>query len=70
MDGLFGGAGGDERSGARGVGSMVFLVAWPLASAAFMTFVALYGIPTFDLTTNIVGIGGIAIGLGGKAGGG
>ena len=39
------------------------LVLWPIASAAFLTFVAIYSIPTFDVVTNIVGLGGIAVGI-------
>ena len=35
---------------------------WPLLSAAFLIFIAIYSIPTFDLTTRIVGIGGIVLG--------
>ena len=38
-------------------------VLWPAASGAFMFFIAIYSIPTFDLVTNLVGMGGIAIGL-------
>jgi amino acid transporter len=38
-------------------------VIWPALSGLFLFFIALYSIPTFDLTTNIVGIGGIAIGV-------
>ena len=41
----------------------ILLCLWPTLSAAFLIFIALYSIPTFDLTTNIVGIGGIAIGV-------
>lgn len=37
-------------------------VIWPAASGAFMFFIALYSIPTFDLVTNVVGMGGIAVG--------
>ncbi|GAB3457196.1 APC family permease [Massilia terrae] len=37
-------------------------VIWPALSGLFLFFIALYSIPTFDLITNIVGIGGIAIG--------
>ena len=33
------------------------------ASGVFLFFIALYSIPTFDLVTNIVGMGGIAIGV-------
>ena len=35
---------------------------WPATSGAFLFFIALYSIPTFDLVTNVVGLGGIAIG--------
>lgn len=38
-------------------------VIWPAFSATFLFFIALYSIPTFDLTTNILGLGGIAIGI-------
>jgi amino acid transporter len=38
-------------------------VYWPLVSGLFLFFIALYSIPTFDLLTNIVGIGGILSGL-------
>jgi amino acid transporter len=37
-------------------------VVWPAASGLFMFFIALYSIPTFDLVTNAVGLGGIAVG--------
>lgn len=37
-------------------------VLWPAASGLFLFFIALYSIPTFDLVTNVVGMGGIAIG--------
>ena len=45
---------------------------WPASSAAFLWFVALYSVQSFDLVTNIVGIGGLALGvipllLGGRA---
>ena len=45
------------------IGSFFLLFLWPLASALFLIFIAIYSIPTFDLTTNIVGLGGIAIGI-------
>lgn len=38
-------------------------VLWPAFSGLFMFFIALYSIPTFDLVTNAVGMGGIAIGV-------
>jgi amino acid transporter len=37
-------------------------VIWPAASGLFMFFIALYSIPTFDLVTNAVGVGGILMG--------
>ena len=36
---------------------------WPLLGAAFMTFIGVYSIPTFDTITLLVGIGGLAIGF-------
>jgi amino acid transporter len=44
------------------VGSLTHVV-WPFLSAAFMVFVGLYSIPTFNTITLIIGIGGLAIGL-------
>jgi amino acid transporter len=41
----------------------VFLFLWPVLSAIFLVFIALYSIPTFDLLTNMVGLGGIAVGI-------
>ena len=38
-------------------------VIWPVASGLFLFFIALYSIPTFDWATNVVGMGGIAIGV-------
>lgn len=37
-------------------------VIWPFIGAAFMTFIGLYSIPTFDNITLAVGLGGLAIG--------
>ena len=41
----------------------VFLFLWPALSALFLEFIARDRIPTFDLLTNVVGIGGIVIGV-------
>jgi amino acid transporter len=38
-------------------------VIWPAFSGLFMFFIAIYSIPTFDLVTNAVGMGGIVIGV-------
>ncbi len=43
--------------------NLVFLVLWPSLSAAFLFYIAAYSVPTFDLTTNIVGLGGLVIGV-------
>lgn len=51
-----------RRDALRSPFDLVFLVVWPALSAAFLWFIAVYSIPGFDLATNIVGLGGIAIG--------
>lgn len=38
-------------------------VIWPTLSAAFLFFIALYSVPSFDTITSILGLGGIAIGI-------
>lgn len=52
-----------RKTAFRSADRFIFLFLWPAASAAYLTFIALYSIPTFDLTTNIVGVGGIALGI-------
>jgi amino acid transporter len=47
----------------EGVFAAFYCVLWPLASALFMVFIAIYCVPTFDRITNIVGIGGILLGF-------
>lgn len=51
---------GKLREGVYNAGSYVL---WPLLAALFMVFIALYSIPTFDLITNVLGIGGLLIGF-------
>lgn len=46
-----------------GINNAVSYVLWPLLAALFMVFIALYSIPTFDVITNIMGIGGILVGF-------
>ena len=41
----------------------VSYVLWPLFSASFMVFIALYSMPTFDRITVLMGVGGILIGF-------
>ena len=47
----------------RSPATLVALVLWPVASALFLAFIAIYSIPTFDAVANTMGIGGILIGL-------
>jgi amino acid transporter len=46
-----------------GAYNAVTYVLWPLLAALFLVFIAGYSIPTLDRITNIVGIGGLVIGL-------
>ena len=43
--------------------STITHVIWPFLGAAFMAFIGLYSIPTFDNITLAIGIGGLAIGI-------
>lgn len=43
--------------------SSITHVLWPALSAAFLFFIAIYSIPTFDTMTSVLGIGGIMIGI-------
>lgn len=52
-----------RREALRSVFNAVFLVGWPLGSALFLWLIAGYSVPTFDLTTNLVGLGGIGVGV-------
>ncbi len=45
------------------IGKFVFLLAWPLLGVGFCFAITLYSLPNFDLTTNILGPGSIAIGI-------
>jgi amino acid transporter len=46
-----------------GISNAVSYVVWPLFAAVFMVFIGIYSIPTFDMVTNLMGIGGILIGF-------
>lgn len=52
-----------RKTAFRSASSMLFLFLWPAASATFLVFIAIYSIPTFDLVTVLIGIGGIGIGV-------
>lgn len=51
-----------RRGAARAPGKLLLLVLWPACSAAFLWFIGLYSIPSFDLATRVVALGGIALG--------
>lgn len=51
------------RSMWRTVIGFVSYILWPICSALFLIFIACFSVPTFDTVTNIVGFGGILIGL-------
>ena len=52
-----------RRAALTSPATLVALVLWPVASALFLAFIAIYSIPTFDVVTNVMGIGGILVGL-------
>ena len=52
-----------RRQVGEGVYRAISYVVWPLFSALFMVFIALYSIPTFDTITVTLGIGGIVLGF-------
>jgi amino acid transporter len=52
-----------RKAALTSLGNFILLLAWPLLGAGFCVFVAAYSAPTFDLTTNLMGSGSIAIGV-------
>jgi len=52
-----------RRRALTGVGKFIFLLAWPLLGVGFCLFIAVCNLPTYDLTTKVLAIGGIAIGI-------
>ena len=52
-----------RKQALTGLGQFIFLLAWPLLGAGFCLFIAVCNVPAYDLTTNVLGIGGIAIGV-------
>ena len=47
----------------HGFNHAMSFVIWPFLGGAFMVFIAIYSIPTFDKVTLIIGIGGLLIGF-------
>jgi len=52
-----------RKQALTGLSQFIFLLAWPLLGVGFCLFIAVCNVPTYDLTTNVLGIGGIAIGI-------
>jgi len=52
-----------RKQALTGLGQFIFLLAWPLFAVGFCLFIAVYNVPNYNLTTNVLGIGGIAIGI-------
>jgi amino acid transporter len=52
-----------RKKALKSISNFILYGIWPLFSAIFLIFVALYSIPTFDLITNLIGIGGIVLGV-------
>jgi hypothetical protein len=53
-----------EKLGASSFKEKVSYVVWPFLSASFMVFVAVYSaFVSFDTLTNVIGIGGLALGF-------
>ena len=46
-----------------GLSAALGYVVWPAFSGAFMVFVAVYSIPTFDSFTIMMGVGGLLLGF-------
>jgi amino acid transporter len=46
-----------------GASKLVLLLVWPLIGVGFCFAIAIYSLPSFDLTTNLLGAGSIAIGI-------
>jgi amino acid transporter len=47
----------------KNVSELIGYILWPVFSSVFLIFIAGLSIPTFDIVTNIVGIGGLVIGI-------
>jgi amino acid transporter len=52
-----------RKQALTGLGQFILLFAWPLVGVGFCLFIAICNLPAYDLTTNLVGVGGIAIGI-------
>lgn len=47
----------------KNMNELLIYIIWPVSSSLFLVYIAFFSIHTFDLITNIVGLGGIVIGI-------
>ncbi|MFA6302820.1 MAG: APC family permease [Legionella sp.] len=47
----------------RSVKDLISYIIWPIFSSVFLIVIVAFSIPTFDMVTNIVGFGGLLLGL-------
>jgi amino acid transporter len=52
-----------RKQALTGLGRFVLLLAWPLLGVGCCLFIAVCNVPTYDLATNVLAIGGIATGI-------
>ena len=50
------------RSLWKGLIELLIYIVWPIFSSLFLIFIAVLSVPTFDVVTNLVGMGGILLG--------
>ena len=52
-----------RKQALSGLTQFVLLFAWPLIGVGFCLYIAVYNLSTYDSLTNLIGVGGIAIGI-------
>ena len=52
-----------RKKGQTSIKNFIMFIFWPVVSAAFMAYIIFYSVKTFDLTTTLLGVGGILFGI-------
>ena len=52
-----------RKQALSGLSQFILLFAWPLIGVGFCLYIAVYNLSTYDSITNLIGVGGIAIGI-------
>jgi amino acid transporter len=52
-----------RKQALSGLTQFILLFAWPLIGVGFCLYIAVYNLSTYDSLTNLIGVGGIAIGI-------